>query len=176
MRRLVIATSDDARAHRSGLIDLLTSTVHRGTPLGFLHPLSPDDAGGYWDGVIASLDRRERVLLLVIDDDRVLGTAQLEFATKQNARHRAEVQKVIVHPSLRGGGLGRTIMDAVEAEALRHGRTLLILDTLEGGVAEPFYARLGWQRTGVIPEYVKDELGVPRATVVFHKILRQEAS
>jgi ribosomal protein S18 acetylase RimI-like enzyme len=167
--RLMVATPDDARAYRAGLMDLLRATVGDGAPLGFLHPLSEDDARVYWDDVFASLARGERVLVVALDRARVVGAVQLELAAKQNAGHRAEVQKLTVLPDYRGHGTGRLLMERIEAEARRAGRTLLVLDTREGGYAEQFYERLGWHRSGRIPGYVRDERGMPHATIVFHK-------
>jgi acetyltransferase len=168
---LVVADPALVRTHRAGLIGLLRATVGGGAPLGFLHPLSESDARGYWDGVVASMERDERLTILALDGDLVVGTVQLEYASNQNARHRAEVQKLAVHPGHRGRGLGRMLMAAIEAEAARHGRSLLVLDTREGGFAETFYERLGWNRSGRIPGYVRDENGAPRVTIFFYKDL-----
>jgi GNAT superfamily N-acetyltransferase len=101
----------------------------------------------------------------------VVGAVQLELASKQNARHRAEVQKLAVLPAYRGRGVGRMLMAAIESEALRAGLTLLVLDTREGGMGEPFIERLGWIRSGRIPAYVRDKDGTPHATILFHKEL-----
>jgi len=171
MIRLVTADPATILAHRDGLVSLLQATVGGGAPLGFLHPLSESDALTYWDDVAASVTDGERLVLLAQDGDRVVGTAQLEFALKQNARHRGEVQKVTVLPEYRNRGVGRMLMDAVEAEAKRAGRTLLILDTREGGYAEAFYERLGWLRVGRIPGYFYDETGAMQTTVIFRKVI-----
>jgi acetyltransferase len=111
------------------------------------------------------------VLVLAVDEGLLVGTVQLEFASKQNARHRAEVQKLAVLPEHRGRGVGHALMAAVEAEAVRAGRTLLVLDTREGGMGEAFCERLGWIRSGRIPGYVRDRNGTPHATLLFHKEL-----
>jgi ribosomal protein S18 acetylase RimI-like enzyme len=169
--RLVIASPELARRYRTELIGLLQTTVGNGAPLGFFHPLSMEDAGSYWDGAIASLARAERVLILALAEERVVGMVQLEFASKQNARHRAEVQKIAVLPAYRRSGVGHMLMAAVETEARRAGRTLLVLDTREGGMGEAFCGRLGWIRSGRIPAYVRDEDGTPHATILFHKEL-----
>ncbi len=58
-----------------------------------------------------------------------------------------------MHRSARGLGLARLLMEAVEAEARRRGRFVLVLDTSTGSPAEAIYERLGWQRIGVIPRY-----------------------
>jgi hypothetical protein len=65
------------------------------------------------------------------------------------------------------------LMAAIEAEAARDGRTLLVLDTKEGSFAEGFYERLGWSRSGRIPGYVRDESGRFHAQILFHRRLDQ---
>lgn len=172
MPRLVVASTDLAREHRASLIALLQATVGDGAPLGFLHPVSESDAGAYWDQAIASLARGERVLILAFEDDGVVGAVQLQLEKNQNAKHRAEVQKLAVLPSRRGAGIGKALMAAVEEEARRLRRPLLILDTREGGYAERFYERLGWERSGRIPDFMRDESGRPHAAIIFHKMIR----
>ena len=49
------------------------------------------------------------------------------------------------------GAIG--MMRGAEQLAAECGRTLLVLDTATGSDAERLYARLGWQRVGVIPGY-----------------------
>jgi len=171
MIRLVTADPTLVRTQMPGLMALLQATVGQGAPLGFLHPLSDDDARGYWEEVQASLGQGERVVLVALDDRRVVGSAQLEFASKQNARHRAEVQKVSVLPDYRNRGVGKMLMDGIEQEARRAGRSMLILDTREGAYAERFYEKLGWVRVGRIPGYFYDENRTMQTTVIFYKAI-----
>ena len=169
--RLTAATIEDIRAHRRGLIALLQATVVNGAPLGFLHPVSEADAGAFWDRAAASIDRGERVVVLAFEGERLAGAVQLELAANRNARHRASVQKLAVLPEFRGRGIGRALMRSVEDEAREAGRTLLVLDTREGGYAEGFYEGLGWVRSGRIPDFMRDEAGHPHAAIIFHKNL-----
>ena len=67
---------------------------------------------------------------------------------------RAKVERVAVLPELRAKGLGREIMDAVEAEAVRRGQRDLVLHAQTSVV--DFYGRLGWRAFG--PEF--DEAGI----------------
>jgi hypothetical protein len=60
-------------------------------------------------------------------------------------------------------------MDAVEAEAAKRGRTLLVLDTATGSDAEAIYPRFGWQRVGVIPDYALFPDGEYCGTTIFYK-------
>ena len=63
-------------------------------------------------------------------------------------------------------------MFAMEEEARRMELELLVLDTLQGDVAEGMYRKLGWQEAGVIPRYARIANGELRATVVFYRILQ----
>jgi GNAT superfamily N-acetyltransferase len=96
---------------------------------------------------------------------------QLALATKENGRHRAEVQKLMVMRSARGEGVASRLMAAAEAHARAERRTLLVLDTLEGSEAEPVYRHLGWSRVGEVPDYAARPDGTLHATVYYFKRL-----
>src|SRR5262245_40828981 len=124
---------------REDLIDLLQDAVESGASVGFLPPISREDADGYWHGVERELRARSLVLLAAKDDQGIIGSVQLELPQKPNARHRAEVKKLLVHRRARRKGLGRALMKAVEAQSVALGRTLLVLDTRKGDAAEQLY-------------------------------------
>jgi GNAT superfamily N-acetyltransferase len=69
------------------------------------------------------------------------------------------VAKLLVHPEARRLGVARSLMCAVEQVAREEGRTLLTLDTVTGGAAEPLYHSLGYAVAGVIPRYAKAAAG-----------------
>jgi acetyltransferase len=60
-----------------------------------------------------------------------------------------------VHRRARGLGLASSLMAALEAEARRLGRTLLLLDTQTGSVAESVYLRWGWEAFGTVPDHAR---------------------
>jgi ElaA protein len=72
---------------------------------------------------------------------RAIGCACLR---PYGARHK--VERVAVLPELRGAGLGRELMDAVEAHARRLGAHDLLLHAQAAVV--PFYEKLGWSSAG----------------------------
>jgi predicted GNAT family N-acyltransferase len=74
------------------------------------------------------------------------------------------VERVAVLRPLRGSGLGRRLMDAVEAEAARRALPELLLHAQTAVI--DFYTRLGWQAFG--PEF--DEAGIP------HRKMRRRLS
>ncbi len=64
-----------------------------------------------------------------------------------------------------------TLFAAVEAEALAHGRTTLVLDTVTGSPAEAFYRRCGWPAIGSIAAYARMPDGAMAATTIFARHL-----
>ncbi len=152
------------------LCEVLADCVEGGASLGFMSPYRPEDAVPFWQGVAAAVGRGE-VLLAVAEDEEgcVVGTVQVGFATKPNQPHRGDLMKLLVHRRARGLGLSRRLMEAVEAAAAKAGRTLLVLDTATGEPAEAIYERLGWIRSGVIPNYALFPDGHYCDTTIFYK-------
>jgi len=158
------------------LAGLLIDAVDSGASVGFLPPLNVADAKHWWETLTEDVSAKRVLILLLRVDGRALGTAQLRLAQLPNARHRAEVAKVLVHSSVRRRGYGRTLMDAVEKVARNTGRRLLVLDTLTGSDAERLYARLGWTRVAEIPEYAAVPNGRFAATTIYYKDLGPPSS
>jgi ribosomal protein S18 acetylase RimI-like enzyme len=140
-------------------VDLLRDLVHGGSWLGFLPPLTHDEARNYWLSLLPEIHAGSRLLLAATSDGRVVGSGQLKFPPWPNAQHRAEIQKLFVDTSLRGQGVGRSLMAALHDAARQHGRSLLLLNTRHGGSAERFYRRLGYREVGVIPGYAAGPAG-----------------
>ncbi|MEA2930776.1 MAG: hypothetical protein QOG38_3204 [Hyphomicrobiales bacterium] len=149
---ILILDADAAQAAIGELADVLADCVEGGASVNFMLPFGRDDAARFFETVIASVARDETVLLAARRDGRVIGTVQLGLDTPPNQPHRADIKKLLVHRSARGHGVGAALMDRIEQEARRRGRTLLVLDTA-GAEAERLYERGRWQRVGVIPDY-----------------------
>jgi hypothetical protein len=62
-------------------------------------------------------------------------------------------------------------MEAVEAEARRAGRTLLVLDTRRGDPSERLYLSRGYTPAGIIPRYARSSNDSLHDTVLFYRIL-----
>ena len=149
---------------------LLQDAVHSGASVGFLAPLSAEDAERYWAQVLQDVQDQTRILLAVREGDEVLGAVQLALDAPPNGRHRAEVQKLFVHTAHRRQGIARALMAALEVAARKAGRTLLVLDT-SGDEASELYLHLGYQRAGVIPQYALSSDGILAATQIFYRLL-----
>lgn len=170
----VVVDTIDAKlyaARREALIDVLIDAVEHGSSVGFVLPLSRDEAGQYWDGLMPSIRAGSRLLWTATDGEDVIGTVQLELITKKNGINRAEVQKLLVHTRARRHGIARALMKALEARARELERGLLYLDTEAGSGAEDFYRALGYACIGGLPEYACSPEGEWRANAIYYKTL-----
>ncbi len=162
--------ADEAPRHTEALADVLLDCVEGGASVSFMWPLPRERAVDFWAGVAAGVQRGERVLLVAEDEGGgIVGTVQLIVAQPDNQPHRADVAKMLVHRRARRRGLAQRLLAAVEQAARDAGKTVLVLDTVTGGDAERLYARGGWQKVGVIPDYALMPDGQPCATTYFHK-------
>lgn len=152
-------------------IELLRDAVDSGASIGFIPPLLDEDAMAFWKKIISEVDSGTRVLLVALNDGELVGTVQLGLETRLNSLHRAEVQKLIVHNKARKQGIGEKLMNAIEAEAYKHNRSLLVLDTIQGDSGDRLYRRMGFIEAGVIPNYARNGAGVLEPTVIFYKLL-----
>jgi len=153
--------------HLEEFSELLKHVVDGGASIGFLRPLDLSVSKSYWENVLTP----DVILFAAKINHRIVGTAQLHLCTKENGKHRAEVAKVMTHPSYQKKGIGRALMQMVEQRAKQEGRSLLILDTREGDPSNHLYTSLGFIRAGRIPGYVKSENGELEATILYYKEL-----
>jgi len=155
---------------------ILADAVAGGASVGFTLPFTPEDAATWWQGIERDVVRGSVIVLAARLERRVVGTAQLRLAQLPNARHRAEVAKVLVHRSARRRGIATALMREIDRLALADGRTLLILDTIAGSEAERLYAKLGWTRVAEIPRYAGMPDGELRPTVIHYRELGTQGS
>ncbi|MFJ9732338.1 GNAT family N-acetyltransferase [Streptomyces sp. NPDC101171] len=152
------------------LAGLLADTVAGGASVGFLAPLGPAEAAGWWRERAEAVAAGRLAVWVALDGaDRLAGTVGLALPDKPNSRHRAELVKLMVHRSARGQGLGRTLLATAEQAAVSAGITLLHLDTETGSPAEHLYRSAGWTRAGAIPDYAASPSGELRPTTLYYK-------
>ncbi len=179
IRRLPLL--DDA-ASLPGLSRLLVDCVNAGASVGFLAPLQLSRAEAFWRKVAQGVADGDRLLLVAeahgaaasvgqAHAPRIVGTVHLVVGQPDNQAHRADVSKLLVHPQARRQGVADRLMQAVETQAQRIGKTLLVLDTACDSDAERLYQRRGWQPAGRIPGYALTFDGISHGTSIFYKAL-----
>ncbi|WP_034466172.1 N-acetyltransferase [Afipia sp. P52-10] len=163
----------ELEANTEALADILHACVNAGAGVGFVQPFPLQAARGFWrDSVQPAAARGVRIVLAARLDETLAGTVQLGIDTMPNQVHRADVMKLLVHPTYRRRGIGRALMSEVERIALGLQRTLLTLDTVTGDKAEPLYLSLGYTLVGCIPNYARSAHGRGfDATSIMYKTL-----
>jgi len=170
---LKILSPQEAGEQVQALSAVLMDCVEGGASVSFMAPLTQKRADAFWAGVAEGVAAGERILLVAEDnvDGMIVGTVQVILKQPENQPHRADIAKMLVHRRARKRGVGAALMRAAEEAARKAGKTVLVLDTVTGSDAERLYTRLGWQRTGVIPNYALWPKGGLCDTTVFHKQL-----
>lgn len=160
---------DDLNPYLTDLIELLTDAVDSGAPIGFLPPLSESEAKAYWLSVNDELNMNARQVLLVREDEKIVGSVQISMSPKANALHRCDVEKLMVHTQAREHGLGGILMQGVERVAAAMQRQLLVLEVKSDEVAFDMYVKLGYTPFGEVPNYTRSANGTLHNSTFFYK-------
>ena len=147
---LAAPVSDEALAQ---LADVLLDCVEGGASVNFMASFSHIEALAFFRKVTNSVASGDTVLLVARLESKIVGTVQLGLDTPPNQSHRADIKKMLVHRTARGRGIGAALMARLEEEARKHGRWLLVLDTVPGESGHRLYRRAGWQQSGIVPDY-----------------------
>ena len=169
IRIAALSASPDTVA---ALGEMLVETVAHGGSVSFMHPMPLEAAQAFWRDSLASAARGERVVLGALDGETVIGTVTLLLDLPPNQPHRAEIAKMMTRISHRHRGIATALLREAERAALEHGRWLLVLDTAEDEGAAGLYERVGFQLTGVIPDYAVKPHGGLTGTLIYWKRLQ----
>ena len=153
------------------LAGVLFDCVAGGASIGYMDGFSHDEARAAFAGWAADVDAGRRLLLAAFDDGRLVGSVQVILSLPPNQPHRGEITKLLVHRSARRRGVAELLMERADDEARAEGKTLLVLDAVTGGDAERLYARVGWTKVGVIPDFALFPDGRFCDTTFFYKAL-----
>jgi ribosomal protein S18 acetylase RimI-like enzyme len=171
------ADADSVAQDVAMLGDVLRAVVYGGAGVSFFVPFPAEEARAFWrDKVLPAVRARTCRVIVARAGARIVGTVQLGLAVPPNQRHRADVAKLLVHPDVRGRGVARALMVALEAIARAEGRTLLTLDTVTDSPAQSLYLSLGYVVVGVIPGYARGSLTpeLEATTVMYKELSRLE--
>ena len=169
MSGVTITELTDLPDIRGALSELLVETVANGGSVSFVHPLSLAVADVFWRESLASAARGERIVLGAFDGDELVATVTLLLSLPPNQPHRAEIAKMMTRLSHRHRGIASALMHAAERLAVERGRSLLVLDTAVDEGASGLYEGLGFNLTGIIPDYALKPHGGLTGTMIYWK-------
>jgi ribosomal protein S18 acetylase RimI-like enzyme len=155
------------------LSEMLIEAVTNGGSVSFMHPLSLQTAEAFWGNALAAADRDERIVFGAFDGENLIGTVTLVLNLAQNQPHRAEIVKMMTRVSHRHRGIATLLLREAERIAIARGRWLLVLDTAEDDGAAGLYERMGFQLSGLIPDYALKPHGGLTGTLIYWKRLRE---
>lgn len=153
----------------AALARLLIDTVANRGSIGFMHPVSVEKATAFWERSLAAAGSGLRVVLGAFEDDQLVGTVTLLLDCPENQPHRAEIAKMMTSVAHRGRGVASGLLTEAERIAQEKGKTLLTLDTAEQEGAAGLYEKMGYRRTGIIPDFALMPYGGLTGTIVFWK-------
>ncbi len=170
---LTIRSLDHAEARRvlPALSELLVDAVANGASVNFMAGFTVKEADIYWTKQIAGLEENDRIWLVAEAEGAIVGTVMCVFVPQPNQPFRADISKMLVHSSQRRRGIGALLLQRIEEEALKVGKTLLVLDTGAGSAGDRLYTRMGWTAIGTIPGYAYTTEGRLEAATFFYKQL-----
>jgi ribosomal protein S18 acetylase RimI-like enzyme len=169
MSKIRIAPLAASPKLRDLLSAILMEVVADGGSVGFMHPLAREPADAFWDHSLAAAAEDKRIVLGAWDGDVLAGTVSLLLDLPPNQPHRAEIAKMMTRLSHRGRGVATALVGAAERMAVERKRTLLVLDTAADGGASGLYERLGFIRSGAIPDFALKPHGGLTATIIYWK-------
>ncbi|MCX7339741.1 MAG: GNAT family N-acetyltransferase [Hyphomicrobiales bacterium] len=164
--------ADEVQACAGDLADILLDCIAGGASVSFMADMTRAQAVRFWGRVAEGVATGQRILLVAESAGRLVGTVQVVAAGAPNQPHRSDLAKMLVHRDGRNRGIGAALLHAAEAASLAAGWWLMVLDTAENSAGERLYARCGWKRAGVIPDYALWPAGGLCATVYFYKDVR----
>jgi GNAT superfamily N-acetyltransferase len=167
--------AEEANARISELADILLDCVAGGASVSFMADMTRDEALAFWRTVIGGVADGGRILLVAENAGRLLGTVQVVASGIPNQPHRADLAKMLVHRDGRGQGMGAALLREAEAQSLKFGWWLMVLDTVVDSVADHLYRRGGWKPVGIVPNYALWPDGALCSTRYFYKDLRASA-
>lgn len=171
MRPFPIRPLHDTPPIRRALAELLVETVAAGGSVSFMHPLPLATAESFWEDSLAAASRGERIVLGAFDDETPIATVTLLLNLPPNQPHRAEIAKMMTRTSHRQRGIATALLHEAERLAVERGRTLLVLDTAVDDGASGLYEKMGFQLSGVIPDYALRPHGGLTGTMIYWKRL-----
>jgi ribosomal protein S18 acetylase RimI-like enzyme len=171
MRDIQIKALSPSPDIRAMLSEMLIETVANGGSVSFMHPLPPEMANAFWEKALAAAASGDRIILGALDGDLLVGTVTLLLDLPPNQPHRAEIAKMMTKVSHRHRGIATALMHAAETMAIERGRTLLVLDTAVDDGASQLYEALGFNLTGIIPDYALKPHGGLTGTMIYWKRL-----
>ncbi|KAK3390207.1 hypothetical protein B0H63DRAFT_108474 [Podospora didyma] len=146
----------------------------------FLPPLTNEKLLPWWKERIAEANQGTRVIVLLLPDTApgakpmgpdLRGLAMLKLSETETGSFRGRIDAVLVNQKFRRQGGAKALVDALEYEAARRGRTLLLVDAETGSVAEAAFKKFNFIEIGKVPQFSRVLSNDRKGETFFYKDL-----
>lgn len=145
----------DQPAIRAGVTALLRQAVSDGAALGWVEPPSAGEVLGLLDAVRAAESAGDAAVALEVRGDEVVGFGYWRRYARPTHRPQADLERLVVAPSLRRHGVGRRLLERLVARADELGVETLTLDVRgDNAGAISLYESVGFRRYGTLTDFV----------------------
>ncbi|KAK1836949.1 acetyltransferase [Podospora conica] len=184
--------SQDLHGHLLPYIAALHAACITGDKMAgpFLPPLKHEKLLAWWKERIAEATRGARVIVLLFaptttptptasgttTGPAIRGIAMLKLDETETGPFRAEIDAVLVQQGARRQGCGRALVGALEAEAGRRGRSLLLVHVESDSIAETAFVHFGYTEIGRVPQYSRFPPNGKKPATFFYKDLSAAAA
>ncbi|PNY26061.1 Acetyltransferase [Tolypocladium capitatum] len=180
---IVLSFDPKAHAHLTPYLAAIHASciTHDRAMATFLPPLSHEKLLAWWKERIAEVNDGKRLIWLLVSDldpagrpkgPELMGVVMLSMPYSETGPFRGIVEKLLIHKNFRRKGGARALMAALEGDAAKLGRTMLVLDTETDSPAEAVCKKLGYVEMGKIPKYGMSPTGELKDGTFFYKQLQ----
>jgi acetyltransferase len=149
-------TSKPSAACVDSLCELIADAIDAGDSVGFVQPANLGALKLHWQSVFMGLGEPGIALWVARqpgESEKVIGCVQVVLTAKPSASHRAEIDKLIIHSSMRNRKVGAALLATAEAYAKAHQRQLVVLNAPSGSSAEKMFQHMAYSVAGRIPDF-----------------------
>ncbi|KAK3905552.1 hypothetical protein C8A05DRAFT_30618 [Staphylotrichum tortipilum] len=144
----------------------------------FLPPLTNEKLLPWWKKRIAETQDGSRVIVLLLPDTTLgkkpqgtdlRGIAMVRLADDETGAFRGHIDAVLVDRRYRRQGGAKALVMALEYEASKRGRSLLLVDTETDSVAELAFKNFGYIEIGKVPHFSRSPANLTKGETFFYK-------
>ena len=146
---------DDAAALARGAHDLLAGLVAAGAALGWVDPPTLTEVSALMSDVAAAARAGDAAIRGAFVDGRLVGLGYWRRFARPTHRPHADLEKLAVAPAAQRRGIGRSVTEALIADARAARIEVLTLDLRgDNGTARSLYDSLGFTEYGRLARFV----------------------
>jgi ribosomal protein S18 acetylase RimI-like enzyme len=140
---------------RAEIHTVVHDVVAAGGAIGYHEPPTQERISAWLDGVLKQVRDNDAAFVVATVDGTVRAVGLWRRGSTAVFQHRAEIQQIMAHPSARGLGLGKRVVQGLVDNARDQGIEIVMLGTRGNnhGAIE-LYESLGFRECGRMPNAI----------------------